>query len=109
MWDILGRGIRKRDAPVSTLPELNAVLHQEWQLVRQETIQKLMRSMRLMVLSVWTLHISKLGTMVLLNRAIDLISYICDWQLKFFRELMALITHVSYHYLQFYEICNNIE
>lgn len=45
LWDILGRRVRRRDPPVQTVAELDAALHQEWQQIPQQDIQRLIRSM----------------------------------------------------------------
>lgn len=56
LWDILGRRIRRRDPPVQTVAELDAALHQEWQQVSQQTIQRLIRSMSRRVNQVINAH-----------------------------------------------------
>ena len=46
LWDILGRRVRQRDPPVQTLNELTAVLHEEWNRIPQNQIQRLIQGMR---------------------------------------------------------------
>ena len=45
LWDILGRRIHRRDPPVQNVVELDAALHEEWQQIQQNVIQRLIRSM----------------------------------------------------------------
>ena len=46
LWDILGRKIREITPPVQTILELEAALHQEWQQISQQRIQRLVQGMR---------------------------------------------------------------
>ena len=39
IWDMFGRRVRQRDAPVQTLRDLEAALHQEWARLPQRQIQ----------------------------------------------------------------------
>ena len=45
LWDILGRRIRRRDHSVQNVARLDAALHQEWQRIPQNVIQRLIRGM----------------------------------------------------------------
>lgn len=46
LWDILGRRVRQRDPPVTILNELIVALHEEWNVIPQNQIQRLIRGMR---------------------------------------------------------------
>ena len=46
VWDALGRAIRQRPRPPSTLPELRQVLVEEWHRIPRAQIQRLVTSMR---------------------------------------------------------------
>ena len=46
LWDILGGKIREITPQVQTLLELEAALHQEWQQIPQQQIQRLVQGMR---------------------------------------------------------------
>ena len=46
LWDILGHRVRQRDPPVQTLYELTAVLHETWNRIPQNEIQRFIQGMR---------------------------------------------------------------
>ena len=46
LWDILGRRLRQRDPPVQTLNELATALHEDWNRIPQNQIQRLIQGMR---------------------------------------------------------------
>ena len=46
LWDILGHRVRQRDPPAQTLNELTAALHEEWNRIPQNEIQKMGQGMR---------------------------------------------------------------
>ena len=56
LWDILGRRIRRRDPPVHNVAQLDAALHQEWQRIPQNVIQRLIRGMSRRVDAVINAH-----------------------------------------------------
>ena len=46
IWDMLGRRIHAREPPVQNIRQLEAALHQEWQQLSQQNIQRLTGGMR---------------------------------------------------------------
>lgn len=46
LWDVLGRRVRAHDPPATTLDDLFHLLQQEWQAVPQDTLRRLVHSMR---------------------------------------------------------------
>ena len=55
-FDILGLKIQQRNPPIQTVAEREAALNQEWALVPQETIQRLIRCTRRRVQAVISVH-----------------------------------------------------
>ena len=46
IWDMLGRRMQVREPPVQNIRQLEAALHQEWQQLSQQDIQRLTGGMR---------------------------------------------------------------
>lgn len=46
LWDVLGRAVRQRPNPPSTIPELRLALVEEWHRIPRHQIQRLITSMR---------------------------------------------------------------
>eukprot|EP00745_Piridium_sociabile_P002516 TRINITY_DN1151_c0_g1_i11.p1 TRINITY_DN1151_c0_g1~~TRINITY_DN1151_c0_g1_i11.p1 ORF type:complete len:108 (-),score=8.03 TRINITY_DN1151_c0_g1_i11:190-513(-) len=56
LWDVLGRRVRTHNPPAATIQELFELLQQEWQAIPQDTLRRLVQSMRRRCVACWNMH-----------------------------------------------------